>query len=207
MSGKLGRPPEDRLLRQREIFRAVAPLIMEQGVAGVTMRSAAAAACLSLGGLHHYFHTKRELVLHGLRQEAFDRLCHDFFAEYGHLEDEDPESFVAQFVEFQIDQLTFVGPSLHAALEMGVEVFMNEMEAGMQHGLEGFMAALLRIIPDSDLLDLPLLARGIRRTLLGALLDRSATREELREELWALIDAARQNSAHLAGAIPVPVAI
>lgn len=196
MSGKIGRPPEDRLLRQREIFLAVAPLIMERGVGKVTMRDAAAAACLSLGGLHHYFSTKRDLVLHGLHQEAFDRVCHDFFAEYGHLEAEDPEGFVARYVEFQIDQVTFIGPSLHASLEMGAEVFLGEMEAGMQRGLDGFMAALRHIIPNSEVLDPRPLARGIRRTLLGALLDRSVTRGELREELWALIDAAQQRSSH-----------
>ena len=158
------------------------------------MRDAAAAACLSLGGLHHYFPTKRDLVLHGLSQDAFDRICHDFFAEHGHLEREDPEGFIVQYVEFQIDQVTFIGPSLHASLEMGAEVFLGEMEAGMQHGLDGFVAALRRIIPESDLLDLRPLARGIRRTLLGALLDRSVTRDELREELSAHISAARQGS-------------
>ncbi|MBK9715083.1 MAG: helix-turn-helix transcriptional regulator [Kouleothrix sp.] len=61
--GKRGRPPEDRLARQREIYTAVAPLIEREGVRRLSMRQAAAAACLSIGGLYHYFPTKRELVL------------------------------------------------------------------------------------------------------------------------------------------------
>ena len=38
MFGKVGRPAEDRLLRQREIFEAVAPLLLEVGARELTMR-------------------------------------------------------------------------------------------------------------------------------------------------------------------------
>ena len=75
--GKPGRPPEDRLLRQREIFAAIAPLIVERGVRGLTMRDAAKAAYVSVGALYHYFPTKRDLVLHPLKQEPLERFCHD----------------------------------------------------------------------------------------------------------------------------------
>jgi hypothetical protein len=51
---KPGRPPEDRLKRQYEIFLAVAPLIERYGAKRLTMRQAARAAHLSLGGLYHY---------------------------------------------------------------------------------------------------------------------------------------------------------
>src|SRR5215218_11328364 len=63
MSGKPGRPPEDRLRRQHEIFLAVVPLIERYGAKRLTMRQAARAAHLSLGGLYHYVPTKRDLVL------------------------------------------------------------------------------------------------------------------------------------------------
>jgi len=63
---KPGRPPEDRLKRQHEIFLAVAPLIERYGARRLTLRQAARAAHLSLGGLYHYFPTKRDLVLHAL---------------------------------------------------------------------------------------------------------------------------------------------
>jgi hypothetical protein len=47
MSGKPGRPPEDRLRRQHEIFLAVAPLIERYGARRLTMRQAARATHLS----------------------------------------------------------------------------------------------------------------------------------------------------------------
>ena len=78
MSGKPGRPPEDRLKRQHEIFLAVAPLIERHGAKRLTMRQAARAAHLSLGGLYHYFPTKGDLVLHALKPEAVARLCAEF---------------------------------------------------------------------------------------------------------------------------------
>ena len=62
MSGKPGRPPEDRLKRQHEIFLAVAPLIDRYGAKRLTMRQAARAAHLSLGGLYHYFPTKGDVL-------------------------------------------------------------------------------------------------------------------------------------------------
>ena len=68
--GKRGRPLEDRLARQREIYTAVAPLILQKGAGELSMRQAARAASLSIGGLYYYFPTKRALVLHGLSPQA-----------------------------------------------------------------------------------------------------------------------------------------
>ena len=70
MFGKPGRPPEDRIQRQREIWAAVSPLIEKHGARKLTMRKAAAVSFLSLGGLYHYFPEKRSLVLFGLDQAA-----------------------------------------------------------------------------------------------------------------------------------------
>ena len=83
--GKLGRPPEDRLARQDEIYRAVSPLIVEVGARQLSMRQAARAASLSIGGLYYYFPTKRELLLHGLCPAALLRYCAEFHAEFDHL--------------------------------------------------------------------------------------------------------------------------
>lgn len=142
---------------------------------------------MSLGGLYHYFATKRELLLHGLAPEAFARICVDFFAEYGYLEEEDPERFLEVYVEFQMTEISFIRPSLLAALELGAVTFTGELERGMQEGLDGFVAALRRIIPDPEQRDLELVARAIRRILFAAVLDGSVTADELRQELWAVI--------------------
>src|SRR4030095_8768277 len=95
MSGKPGRPPEDRLRRQHEIFLAVAPLIERYGARRLTMRQAARAAHLSLGGLYHYFPTKRDFVLHALKPEAVARLCAEFHGRAGNPERTDPGRYVA----------------------------------------------------------------------------------------------------------------
>ncbi|HVS50553.1 MAG TPA: helix-turn-helix domain-containing protein, partial [Candidatus Dormibacteraeota bacterium] len=63
MFRKPGRPPEDRLQRRREIWAAVGPLIERRGARNLSMRQAAAAVFVSLGGLYFYFPNKRALVL------------------------------------------------------------------------------------------------------------------------------------------------
>jgi DNA-binding transcriptional regulator YbjK len=92
MSGKPGRPPEDRLKRQHEIYLAVAPLIERHGAKRLTMRQAARAAHLSLGGLYHYFPTKRDLVLHALKPEAVARVCAEFHGRHADLARTDPNA-------------------------------------------------------------------------------------------------------------------
>ncbi len=42
------------------------------------MPQAAYAACLSIGGLYHYFPTKRDLILHGLDFGARKRRCDEY---------------------------------------------------------------------------------------------------------------------------------
>ena len=59
MTGEPGRPPEDRLKRQQEIYLAVAPLIEEHGARRLTtLRQAAPAAQMSLGACSSTFPTK-----------------------------------------------------------------------------------------------------------------------------------------------------
>jgi AcrR family transcriptional regulator len=110
MSGKPGRPPEDRLKRQHEIFLAVAPLIERHGAKRLTMRQAAWAAHLSLGGLYHYFPTKRDLVLHALKPEAVARVCADFHGRHADLERTDPGRYVQADVDYMARQCFFIRP-------------------------------------------------------------------------------------------------
>jgi AcrR family transcriptional regulator len=104
MSGKPGRPPEDRLKRQSEIFLAVTPLIERYGARRLTMRQAARAAHLSVGGLYHYFPTKRDLVLHALKPEAVARVCAEFHGRHADLERTDPRRYVRAAVADGLDR-------------------------------------------------------------------------------------------------------
>jgi hypothetical protein len=122
MSGKPGRPPEDRLRRQHEIYLAVAPLIERLGAKRLTMRQAARAAHLSLGGLYHYFPTKRDLVLHALKPEAVARLCAEFHGRHADLARTDPGRYVQADVAYMARQCFFLRPAFQAALELDAEV-------------------------------------------------------------------------------------
>jgi AcrR family transcriptional regulator len=187
MSGKPGRPPEDRLGRQHEIFLAVAPLIEGYGAKRLTMRQAARAAHLSLGGLYHYFPTKRDLVLHALKPEAVARLCAEFHGRHADLERTDPGRYVEADVAYMARQCFFLRPAFHAALELDAEVAWDHIQASIEGGLESCTRPLGYALPECTPQEIHLLGRSVRRTFFSALLDRTVTPEELRQELLSLI--------------------
>jgi AcrR family transcriptional regulator len=187
MFGKPGRPPEDRVQRKREIWTAVAPLIEKLGVRNLTMRQAAAASVMSLGGLYHYFPNKRALVLFGTDQEALERSCSDFKARCGHLKDIDPEASVEAFVQFIAGETAFSRPAVLAALELGAEEFLTRLETNMTFGLEGFTQTLRLAVPDAGERDLQAVAKAVRRLFFAGLVDRSMTRREFEDDLRAVV--------------------
>jgi len=187
MSGKPGRPPEDRLKRQHEIFLAVAPLIERYGARRITMRQAACVAHLSLGGLYHYFPTKRDLVLHALKPEALDRVCAGFTAQYGHLERTDPLRYLEADVDYMARQCFFIRPAFQAALELGAEDAWQHIEAGIDGRLSSCARPLQQALPACTEDEIRSLGRSLRRTFFSALIDRTVTPEEMRDELLSLI--------------------
>jgi AcrR family transcriptional regulator len=186
--GKKGRPPEDRLARQREIYQAVVPLIMEHGARRLSMREAAQAACLSIGGLYHYFPTKRELVLHGLRPEAILRRCQDFHDQFEPLAEADPQQYFAEGIDLIVDHVGFCRPALHAALELGSESFWEVIDTLLTGTEAAFEANLRRLVPAVSDLEVQRWGRSIRRALCAALLDKRISPDELRDELRILVD-------------------
>lgn len=193
--GKPGRPHEDRLLRQREIFDAVAPLILERGARRLTMRDAAQAAFLSVGGLYHYFPTKRDLLLHSLTQEALDRFCSDFLKRSFGLKGDDPRAFLDIYADFCARTCLFVRPAAQAAVELGTETFWPVLDASMQNGLDNFLEALRRVAPGLEESELLALAQSIRRVLLAGMFDRSMTAGDIRTGIRNLVEAATRSPA------------
>ena len=187
MSGKPGRPPEDRLRRQHEIFLAVAPLIERYGARRLTMRQAACAAHLSLGGLYHYFPTKRDLVLHALKPEALDRVCAEFKAQYGQLERTDPLRYLEADADYMARQCFFIRPAFQAALELGADDAWQQIEAGIDGRLSSCARPLRQALPGCTEDEIRSLGRSLRRTFYSALIDRTVTPEEMRDELLSLI--------------------
>jgi len=151
------------------------------------MRHAAAVSFMSLGGLYHYFPNKRSLVLFGLDQEAHERICAEFQAQYGHLKYSDPNAAAEAFIHFFAGQISFVRPGVQAALELGAAEFMSRLEANMSMGLDGFMETLRLALPDADDRDLHAVARSARRLVFAGLVDRSLTQSEIEEELRAVV--------------------
>ena len=186
--GKKGRPAEDRLARQREIYNAVAPLILQVGARRLSMRQAAHAANLSIGGLYHYFPTKRDLVLHGLHPEAIGRYCQDFHARFGQLTNLDQQRYIAEGVEVVVEQVRFCRPAIHAALELGTASFWEVIETLLTNTALDFEVNLRRAVPEVDDEELHRCGRAIRRAICAALLDKSTTPDELRDELRLLIE-------------------
>jgi AcrR family transcriptional regulator len=187
MFGKPGRPHEDRLQRRLKIWTAVGPLIEKQGARRLTMRQAAAAACISLGGLYHYFPTKRSLVLFGLDQEALGSRI-----ELNARRPSNPAAAVDTLIQSFVESNAFVRPAVLAALELGAEQFQSRLEASVREGLDCFVGTLRQVMPDADESTLRVVARSIRRLAFASLLDRSISRLELEAELRVVLKGVAQ---------------
>lgn len=188
MFGKKGRPAEDRVARQREIYQAVAPLIVQEGARRLSMRKAAHAACLSIGGLYHYFPTKRDLVLHGLCQEAILRGCQDYHDQFDYLAEADPQRYINAGIELVMQHVMFCRPAISAAVELGTESFWEVIETLLTGTEQAFEANLRRLFLEVDEQEVQQCGRAIRRTFCAALLDKSISPDELRDELHILVN-------------------
>ena len=186
--GKPGRPPEDRLLRQREIFEAVAPLILTHG-ARISMREAAEAACLSVGGLYHYFPTKRDLILHGLDPVARHRICADEGKRLIELLRRSELSLVDFFVDTTLRLIAFMRPSVAAALDLGDDTLQQTLDARWTRDVGEMVDGFQVLLPDAPVAELSALARSIRREMLGVLIERDVDMHLVRADLERLISA------------------
>jgi len=197
MFRKPGRPPEDRLQRRREIWAAVGPLIERRGARNLSMRQAAAAAFVSLGGLYFYFPNKQALVLFGIDGEVLGAACAEFKTQTRNLLESDPPSAAEAFIRFFAESASFIRPALLAALELGADEFMSRLETFLSIGIEDFVETLRFAVPDAEDQNLRAVARSVRRLVLAGLLDRSMTQKELEEELRALVSGVPIGRAQL----------
>jgi AcrR family transcriptional regulator len=187
MFGKPGRPREDPFLRRREIYLAVAPHLERRGAKRLTMRQVAHAANISLGGIYHYFASKREVVLFGVSPEMFQRSCQDFHQRYGHLEQADPEWLLADGLDAMVAMVSFARPALVASIELGAATALETVEAAMDVTLDDLVCVLRVVRADITDDELHVLQRAVRRVLLGAMLDRSASPAQIHDELRAIV--------------------
>ena len=186
--GKPGRPPADRLARQGEIFTAVGPLILACGVRRLSMPEAAHAACLSIGGLYHYFPTKRELVLHGLDDAARERLCRLHQPEVAARLAEGLEPAIEAYLDYSTRMLAFARPSVQAALELGVPDVLALLTPGWRHNVADLTQAIALLSAGTSDAEREALGRAIRSLGLGFLVDPEADLGEWRTQARLLID-------------------
>jgi AcrR family transcriptional regulator len=142
---------------------------------------------MSVGGLYHYFPTKRDLVLHGLREDARARLCREYRSDLGDLSGWSTGRHIEVYLDLSIRMFSFAKPSVQAALELGAEELQAVLDGGLRTNV-GELVETLRLvdagIPEEDL---EALARALRRVVLGALVDRHAALDETREQMRVLI--------------------
>lgn len=182
--GKPGRPADDVVLRRREIFEAVAPLVPDGGARTLTMARAARAAGLSVGGLYHRFDSKRSLLLYGLAPENLGRACADFTATWGHLAETDPVQLVSRALDgFSGAVDRWVRPSVDAAGQLGVDVLQGALSEAMTTELVGMVRSVRRMRPDLPDDRAAALERSLRRVCTAHVLDPTARDGELREQL------------------------
>lgn len=185
--GKPGRPPEDRLARQREIFEAVAPRILAVGARKLSMRDAAGAAHLSVGGLYHYFPTKRDLLLHGLSHQARRRMFMETRAILRQSASLGAPELVDLYIERTLTLWRFVHPSVQVALELGYDEFQGRMDAGFAASPAEFAEVLRMVTGEQERERLVALVRAVQRLTLGTVVARDFDAEPVRASLRAIL--------------------
>ncbi|RDI55623.1 TetR/AcrR family transcriptional regulator [Nocardia mexicana] len=187
--GKPGRPREDRIARQQEIFTAVRPLLRAGQVKELSMARAARSAHLSVGGLYHYFPSKLELVLFGMHPDNLQRICADFRDRNIALAESDP----ARLLAASLDTLTwaathYVQPSALAAIELGRDRFRTGLDQVLTTELLGLIEFVRLVHPaltEQQCADLTL---ALRQVCTVAFVVPTMTAAELRTRLQAILD-------------------
>jgi AcrR family transcriptional regulator len=175
-----GRPTEDRFRRREEIFRAIAPRLLECG-ADVTMRRLARTAYVSVGTLYTYVASKVDLLTFPLQDQSCAENLRRFEIENGHLAQRDPEAYVVAFIDEMVATFPLLRASFAAAVALGAQGFWDAMNEAIGGELEERLAALVRTRGAE--FDPTPTARSLKRIYLGAVLDSSVRPQELRRDL------------------------
>jgi AcrR family transcriptional regulator len=144
---------------------------------------------MSLGGIYHYFPAKRDLVLYGVSPEALQGLCEQSHQQLAQLKETDPQAHLAAFLDDLVQVVSAVRPALVAAVELGAGPALDTVEAAMNVTLQEFIGAVRAVRTDLGDAEAQTLDRALRHAVLGAMLDRSATPSDLRDELRSIVES------------------
>jgi hypothetical protein len=90
-------------------------------------------------------------------------------------------------VDYMARQCFFLRPAFQAALELDAEVAWDHIQASIEGGLESCTRPLGHALPECTPDEIRRLGRSVRRAFFSALIDRTVTPEEMRQELLSLI--------------------
>lgn len=183
--GRPGRPPEDRFRRREEIFRAIAPAVLEHGAAAMTMRRLARLAHVSVGTIYRYFESKVDLLTFPLQDASCAEQLRRFEARHRAWRVEAPERYVHAFLDEMVATFPLLRASFAAAVELGAEGFRQAMDDAIGGELEERLAVL--VAARGEGFDPEAVARSLKRVYLGGLLDPSLHPSELRRDLVTIL--------------------
>jgi hypothetical protein len=165
------------------------------------MRDAAAASCLSIGGLNHYFPTKTALLFWPLSPTTCKAASEDFARQFHVLRERDPAAFFQEFVESTVAAILSCTPAMQATIERGSKEFWDVMVSGMTPA--PLVALFEQTRSPLASAERNRLTRGIRRSFLGATLDPDVSYEELHGDVWRQLDGVNLASEDSADVAPV----
>lgn len=183
---KPGRPANDPAQERLRIYAAILPVSRTHG-ARARMSALAEAAHMSVGGIYHYFDSKRNLMLHGLDPEALALACGTFHGAVLEAADDGPEAVAAAYVDKSVYMFRLIQPAALAAVEMGIGEMRTQLEKSLHRDADGLIQVLATVAPDLADGSRSDLATAIRRTLLALSLDADATEDDVRQQLTALL--------------------
>lgn len=182
--GKPGRPAHDAAAERLRIYAAAIPVIRRHG-ARAHMADMAEAAHMSVGGVYHYFDTKRRLLLHGLDPEALALACRSLHAAMH--AGTNPGEVAGAYIEKTVYMFRLIQPSAVALLELGLDEAKLELAQALRQDADGLVEALVRVAPDLEGGTLTALSKAIRRTLLALCFDPDVTEEDVRRHMETLL--------------------
>lgn len=183
---KPGRPANDPAEERLRIYTAILPVSRTHG-ARARVSAMAEAAHMSVGGIYHYFDSKRSLMLHGLDPEALALACGTFHRAMLKAADNGPDAVAAAYVDKSVYMFRLVQPAAIAALEMGIGEMRAQLERALHQDADGLIQVLATVTPDLADGSRSDLAIAIRRTLLALSLDPNATEDDVRRQLTAVL--------------------
>lgn len=144
-------------------------------------------AHMSVGGIYHYFDSKRSLLLHGLNPEALSLACETFHKAMEEAAKRGGTAVVSAYIDRTIYLFRLIQPATTAALEMGIAEMKSQLAEALHQDADGLVEVLATVVSDLGQKSRIELAAAIRRTLMALSLDPQATEDDVRTQLTAVL--------------------